>query len=30
MVIEKVQIFKNDRNVNPDPDLLFHVKQAGA
>ena len=26
MVIEKVQIFKNDRDKNPDPDLLFHVK----
>jgi hypothetical protein len=30
MFIEKVQIFKNDRNANPDPDLLFHVKQAVA
>ena len=26
MVIEKVQIFKNDRDKTPDPDLLFHVK----
>lgn len=30
MFIEKVQIFKNNRNANPDPDLLFHIKQAVA
>ena len=30
MVIEKVQVFKNDRDKNPDPDLLFYVRDAAA
>lgn len=26
LVVEKIQVFKNDRDSNPDPDLLFYVE----
>ncbi|KAJ4355814.1 Mitochondrial import inner membrane translocase subunit tim8 [Didymosphaeria variabile] len=29
-LIEKVQIFKNDRDKNPDPDLIFYVSDSPA